>query len=107
MARLFDRARGWLKDRRAGRKSKSAIPQFKPALVQAELRLDSVKVVRNDLSDSDLEIVAAKTPKGSATKPSPGPAEGASAPAAGQCETTDSAWGRVGARLFGADKPLA
>jgi hypothetical protein len=30
--------------------------------VQGELLLDLVRVVRNDLSDSDLEIVAAKTP---------------------------------------------
>lgn len=31
--------------------------------VQAELSLDRIRVVRNDLSDSDLEIVPARVPK--------------------------------------------
>lgn len=38
----------------------SAIPRFPNVLVQSELSLDGVKVVRNDLSDSDLEIVPTK-----------------------------------------------
>jgi hypothetical protein len=33
-----------------------------PSPVQTELRLDAVRVVRNDLSDSELEIVAAPVP---------------------------------------------
>lgn len=47
-----------------GRRS-GARPTPPPSLrrpVQAELSLDRIKVVRNDLSDSDLEIVPAKAP---------------------------------------------
>jgi hypothetical protein len=40
-------------------KSKPAVPRFDKALVQTELSLDRVKVVRNDLLDSDLEVVSA------------------------------------------------
>lgn len=32
---------------------------FKPAPIQAELALDAVKVVRNDLTDADLEVIPA------------------------------------------------
>jgi len=48
---------------------KPAIPRFneKPP-VQGELSLDNVKVVRNDLSDADLEIVSARPVR---TKPAP------------------------------------
>jgi hypothetical protein len=35
-------------------------PRFTGAPIQSELTLDEVKVVRNDLSDADLEIVPAK-----------------------------------------------
>jgi hypothetical protein len=31
-------------------------------MVQSELSLEGVKVVRNDLSDSDLEIISARCP---------------------------------------------
>src|SRR6266496_997666 len=39
------------------RTKKSAIPCFTKSPVQSELRLDNVQVVRNDLSDADLEVV--------------------------------------------------
>lgn len=39
---------------------KPAIPRFDRAAVQEELRLDNVKVVRNDLNDADVELVPAK-----------------------------------------------
>ena len=47
----------------AARKSpvKSAIPRFDKPVVQGELSLENIKVVRNDLSDADMEVVAAKT----------------------------------------------
>ncbi len=35
----------------------------KAALIQGELRLDAVRVVRNDLSDSDLEVIPARAAK--------------------------------------------
>jgi hypothetical protein len=39
---------------------KSAIPRFDKSGVQGELSLDNIKVVRNDLSEADVEIVPAK-----------------------------------------------
>jgi hypothetical protein len=39
---------------------KSAVPQFSKSPVQGELSLDQVKVMRNDLSDADLEVVSTK-----------------------------------------------
>ena len=40
---------------------KSVIPRFGKPAVQTELSLDRVKVVRNSLEDSDLEVVTADT----------------------------------------------
>lgn len=40
--------------------TRSAIPPFNGVPVQGELSLDKIKVVRNDLSDTDLEVVARK-----------------------------------------------
>ena len=39
-------------------KPKSAVPRFGRAPVQSELSLESVRVIRNDLSDADIEVVA-------------------------------------------------
>lgn len=39
---------------------KSAIPRFNKAPVQGELSLDNIKVMRNDLSEADVEVVPAK-----------------------------------------------
>jgi hypothetical protein len=50
----------WLSRRR--RPAPAAIPRFNKALVQGELTLDRVKVLRNDLSDSDLEVVPVRAP---------------------------------------------
>ena len=81
---------GWARPKGGAR----ALPRT-DALVQGELSLDRVKVVRNDLSDSDLEIVPAK-------KPSPAPV-----PAPELAATVSSsprAWERMTSRLFGAGK---
>ncbi len=43
----------------------------KPAATQTELSLDSVKVLHNDLSDVDVEIVPMKSRPGSAEEPAP------------------------------------
>ena len=40
---------------------KPAIPRFDKPVVQGELSLENIKVVRNDLNDADLEVVPAKT----------------------------------------------
>jgi hypothetical protein len=69
-----------------------AIPRFGRALVQPELSLETVKVVRNDLSDSDLEVVAAKL----ATRDSTGP--DTEVPAARS--QLGPGWNRVRGRLF-------
>ncbi|MST95031.1 MAG: hypothetical protein EXS33_07145 [Pedosphaera sp.] len=58
--------------------------------VQSELSLDAVKVVRNDLSDADLELV----PLGQATSPFAPPAPRA----------ITRMWDRLTAQLFGAGK---
>ena len=47
---------------------KAAVPQFAKPPTQAELSLDSVKVVRNDLSDADLEVKQAKLPEAKTEK---------------------------------------
>lgn len=63
-------------------------------LVQGELTLEAVKVVRNDLSESDLEIVPARGPK-SAEKPNvPRPETAPVLPG----------WGAAAGRLLGLGK---
>jgi len=56
---MMARPGAWL----AARKTpvKSAIPRFEKPVVQGELSLENIKVVRNDLSDADMEVVPAKT----------------------------------------------
>lgn len=68
-------------------------PCFSKGSVQGELHLDQVRVVRNDLSDADLEIVPARK------SPAPdkcSPQSGTSA----QLATTGGAWRRLSARIF-------
>jgi hypothetical protein len=55
---------------RRTRASAPAIVRFNKPLIQGELSLERVKVVRNDLSDTDLEIVRSK-PQTVAPEPSP------------------------------------
>lgn len=43
------------------RPTRSAIPRFNGVPVQGELSLDNIKVIRNDLSDADLEVVTRRT----------------------------------------------
>jgi hypothetical protein len=69
-------------------------PLNKP-LVQPELSLESIRVVRNDLSDSDLELVTARPPVEAR------PAAAAARPNGRSVETV---WGRMAGRLFGAGK---
>ena len=63
-----------------------AVRASKP-MVQAELSLEKVRVVRNDLSDSDLEVVTVK-PRAAVSVEEP----------------TDNRWDKVASRLFGAGK---
>ncbi len=63
--------------------------------VQGELSLDKVKVVRNDLSDTDLEVVPV-------TKMAPPDLVGPSPASANQSASTETSWGRLTTRIFGA-----
>lgn len=75
---LFKRIAGLFKRRSPPRQTRSASRASRD-LVQAELSLDSVKVMRNDLSDSDFEIVTAGSgarpaePSGRSGSPASGP----------------------------------
>lgn len=53
----------------------SVIPRFGKPAVQGELSLDKVQVVRNDLEESDLEIVTAQTSTSAQVAPSVAPAK--------------------------------
>jgi hypothetical protein len=77
-----------------------------PGAVQTELSLDSVEVMRNDLSDADFEVVpsttvSAKVPTRPAERdgsdPKPEKVEAGELPS--------MAWGRVSRKLFPAGKP--
>ena len=69
--------------------TKTAIPRFTKPPVQGELSLEKIKVVRNDLSDADLEVIPAKPPTASAMRTvERGP-------------VAENAWGRVTARFLG------
>lgn len=65
---------------------KSVIPRFGKEPVQGELSLEQVRVMRNDLSDADLEVVPAGA-AGGANKQS----------------RAGGAWGRLATRIFDAE----
>ena len=98
---MIARLGGWkaklagLVARRPLKEPKSAIPRFTKPPVQGELSLDRIKVLRNDLSDSDLEVVPAK--------PSTAPAAPI-VPAAEKTAAVASGWGRMTARILSARK---
>jgi hypothetical protein len=77
--------------------AKPAIPRFPKPPVQGELSLDKIKVMRNDLSDADLEVIAGRAPTAPAI----------SEPALQtdkEVGVAGSRWGGATARLFGAGK---
>ena len=83
--------------RSGGKVAKLAIPRFPKPPVQGELSLDRIKVMRNDLSDADLEVVPAKPLTApAATVPAPRAVEKAAG--------AKSAWGRVTTRILSAGK---
>ena len=71
---------------------KPAIPRFTKPPVQGELSLDKIKVLRNDLSDADLEVVPARA--------KPAPAVVVEETARGAESTAE----RTTTRLFGVGK---
>jgi hypothetical protein len=79
------------------KEAKPAIPRFPKPPVQGELSLDKIRVMRNDLSDADLEVIAAKAPAAPAR----------SEPAlhtAKEVGVAESRWRGATAALFGAGK---
>lgn len=94
-ASLFEKLSGMLPGRRGP--ARSAIPRWANPPVQGELALDKVQVVRNDLSDSDLEIVPKQEHEG------PGPVARAIA-GIERTEPVETAWGRATMRMFGVGK---
>ena len=89
---------GWLKPANpfAGAKAGAARPA-----VQAELTLEKIKVVRNDLSDADIEVVTQKElPRQAELKPYRKPNRPADVPSDDLLGT--KAWTWLGSRLFGA-----
>jgi hypothetical protein len=74
--------------------AKSAVPRFPQSPIQSELSLDNVRVVRNDLSDADFEVVTKKTPV-------VGPLVSPSLPLQAGLEPAGSAWDRLTTRFFG------
>jgi hypothetical protein len=100
LAALLSGCRAKLRGRFArsgGKSAKSAIPRFPKPAVQGELSLDRIKVMRNDLSDADLEVVPARPPAvPAAIAPAPRAVE--------KAEGTKSAWGRARTRFLGADR---
>jgi hypothetical protein len=91
--RIFAFLDGWkerlvgLVAHRRGKAAKSAVHRFSKPPVQGELSLDRIRVLRNDLSDADLEIVRAKLPTAPAM------------PVANKIAGAEDAWGRVSSRI--------
>jgi hypothetical protein len=88
---------------------KPAIPEFSKPAVQGELSLDRVKVMRNDLSDADLEVVPAKPSMAAALaavagKPTTRRAEPALAAAPASKGASEQEWQKVSLEMFGAEK---
>jgi hypothetical protein len=76
--------------------AKPASPAFpKTSAVQVELSLDRVKVIRNDLTDADLEVVPAKTRVVAASTPSVANAE---------AKRPEPEWQKVSLEMFRAEK---
>ena len=102
---------GWLKklnplvwwENRKPAQPNSAIPRFEKTPVQGELSLDNIRVVRNDLSDADVEVVPmkarpAKTPLTAAPTAS---GAAAAAMAIPELPPATNAWEFLGERLLG------
>lgn len=71
------------------RRSPPSAAQKTPCPRQGELSLDRVKVVHNDLSDADVEVVPIKSRTAPGVEPALIPANGA------------DSWSRLGAKIFG------
>lgn len=86
----------WFGDRKPA-EPKSAVPRFEKKPVQGELSLENIKVMRNDLSEADVEVVQKK-----ALPMRDIPMSGASAAAMAipELPPATSAWEYLGERLL-------
>ena len=86
----------WFGDRKPA-EPKSPVPRFNKKPVQGELSLENIKVMRNDLSDADVEVVPKKVlPMQDIPLPG-GPAAAAAIP---ELPPATSAWEYLGERLL-------
>jgi hypothetical protein len=83
--------------RRSGKTERPAVQRLTKQAVQGELSLERIKVLRNDLSDADLEVVPAKEPVAPASA-----APAVQTEVAARCR--ERTWRRVTTRMFGAGK---
>jgi hypothetical protein len=88
----------WL-DNRQPSETKSAVPRGGKLPVQGELSLENIKVMRNDLSETDVEIVPAKARPASIPTASAGAA--AAAMAIPELPSAKKAWEFLGEHLMG------
>ncbi len=84
---------------------KSAIPRFgrSHAPIQGELSLDNIKVMRNDLSEADVEVVTAKSRPVKVIAAPMQASASAAAMAIPDLPPATSAWEYLGERLLGRD----
>jgi hypothetical protein len=109
LKRLVTGCKGKLKEVLRAREKKpkaAAQPRTRPGPIQGELSLDAIKVVRNDLSDADFEVVPTKVPAGSAV-PAAAVMVAVSSDSS-ECEASpalsEATRGRMATRLFCAGK---
>jgi hypothetical protein len=88
----------WLGSRKAA-PPKPAVPRFNKGPVQGELSLDNIKVMRNDLSETDVEIVPMKARP--AKMPPVSMEASAAAMAIPELPPATNAWEYLGERLLG------
>lgn len=86
----------WFGDRKPV-EPKSSVPRFNKKPVQGELSLENIKVMRNDLSDADVEVVPKKALP---MQDIPLPGASAAAAAIPELPPATSAWEYLGERLL-------
>jgi hypothetical protein len=101
---------GWLKKlnpmvwwgNRKPAETKPAVPRFGKTPVQGELSLDNIKVMRNDLTEADVEVAPMKTRRPNVPNVPPAATQAsAAAMAVPELPPATSAWEYLGERLMG------
>lgn len=93
---------GWMKSAVKSAPKSDRAPEPLPA--QGELKLDAVRVVRNDLSDGDM-LVGPQTPAAEVVEETAAEAPEKLQASAGELSPagSESTWSRVSARIFGSE----